>query len=121
MRPVSLGGLRGAFFGFLATAAGAITAISVTAAVTATTPRRRAPTIAPLRIGGAPGPARPEGRIGEGDLGLEAYVCGRLNPVKVFISVDMEGISGVTRWQDVVASGQDYQRARSWMTADVNA
>lgn len=33
----------------------------------------------------------------------------------------MEGISGVTRWEDVVTEGQDYQRARSWMTADVNA
>src|SRR4051812_33025912 len=33
----------------------------------------------------------------------------------------MEGASGVTRWQDVTTSGQDYQRARSWMTADVNA
>ena len=33
----------------------------------------------------------------------------------------MEGISGVTRWEDVVSVGQDYQRARSWMTADVNA
>ena len=41
--------------------------------------------------------------------------------MKVFISVDMEGISGVTRWQDVASAGQDYQRARSWMTADVNA
>jgi D-amino peptidase len=41
--------------------------------------------------------------------------------MRVYISVDMEGISGVTRWQDVISSGQDYQRARSWLTADVNA
>ncbi len=41
--------------------------------------------------------------------------------MRVYISVDMEGISGVTRWQDVIPSGQDYQRARSWMTQDVNA
>ena len=41
--------------------------------------------------------------------------------MRIYISVDMEGISGVTRWSDVVATGQDYQRARSWMTADVNA
>lgn len=41
--------------------------------------------------------------------------------MKIYISVDMEGISGVTRWEDVVTRGQDYQRARSWMTADVNA
>ena len=41
--------------------------------------------------------------------------------MRVYISVDMEGVSGVTRWADVIATGQDYQRARSWMTADVNA
>ncbi|HEY1741038.1 MAG TPA: M55 family metallopeptidase [Acidimicrobiia bacterium] len=41
--------------------------------------------------------------------------------MKIFISVDMEGVSGVTRWEDVATRGQDYQRARSWMTADVNA
>lgn len=41
--------------------------------------------------------------------------------MRIFISVDMEGVSGVTRWQDVVTAGQDYQRARSWLTADVNA
>lgn len=41
--------------------------------------------------------------------------------MRIFISVDMEGISGVTRWQDVIAEGQDYQAARRWMTADVNA
>jgi D-amino peptidase len=41
--------------------------------------------------------------------------------VRIFVSVDMEGVSGVTRWADVATRGQDYQRARSWMTADVNA
>jgi D-amino peptidase len=41
--------------------------------------------------------------------------------MRVYISIDMEGVSGVTRWSDVVATGQDYQRARSWLTADVNA
>ncbi|HEY5013593.1 MAG TPA: M55 family metallopeptidase, partial [Acidimicrobiia bacterium] len=41
--------------------------------------------------------------------------------MRIFISVDMEGVSGVTRWEDVVTAGQDYQRARSWMTGDVNA
>src|SRR4051794_4813538 len=44
--------------------------------------------------------------------------CGTM---RIYISVDMEGISGVTRWEDVITSGQDYQRARSWMTSDVNA
>src|SRR5262245_3527154 len=41
--------------------------------------------------------------------------------MRVYISVDMEGISGVTRWQDVTSDGQDYERARRWMTGDVNA
>ena len=41
--------------------------------------------------------------------------------MRIFVSVDMEGVSGVTRWADVATRGQDYQRARSWMTADVNA
>jgi D-amino peptidase len=41
--------------------------------------------------------------------------------MRIFISVDMEGVSGVTRWEDVITAGQDYQRARSWMTGDVNA
>ena len=41
--------------------------------------------------------------------------------MRIYISVDMEGASGVTRWQDVVTSGADYQRARTWMTGDVNA
>jgi D-amino peptidase len=41
--------------------------------------------------------------------------------MRIYISVDMEGASGVTRWEDVATRGQDYQRARSWMTADVNA
>jgi D-amino peptidase len=41
--------------------------------------------------------------------------------MRIFISVDMEGVSGVTRWEDVITRGQDYQRARAWMTGDVNA
>jgi D-amino peptidase len=41
--------------------------------------------------------------------------------VKVFVSVDMEGVSGLVRWQDVIRDGMDYQRNRSLMTADANA
>jgi D-amino peptidase len=48
--------------------------------------------------------------------------------VKVLISVDMEGISGVatrretaTGWPPGAAKGDDYERARHWMTADANA
>jgi D-amino peptidase len=41
--------------------------------------------------------------------------------VKVFISVDMEGISGLVRWMDVASQGIDFARNRSLMTADANA
>lgn len=41
--------------------------------------------------------------------------------MKVFLSIDMEGVSGLVRWADVVARGQDYPRNRSLLTADVNA
>ncbi|MDP7576709.1 MAG: M55 family metallopeptidase [Pseudomonadales bacterium] len=41
--------------------------------------------------------------------------------MKVFISVDMEGISGLVRWADVSSQGIDFERNRSLMTADANA
>lgn len=41
--------------------------------------------------------------------------------MKVYVSVDMEGISGLVRWADVASRGIDYPRNRALMTADVNA
>ncbi len=41
--------------------------------------------------------------------------------MKVFLSVDMEGISGLVRWADVVRDGMDYQLNRTFMTLDANA
>lgn len=41
--------------------------------------------------------------------------------MKVFISVDMEGISGITDPEDVLPDGADYQRGRMFMTGDANA
>lgn len=41
--------------------------------------------------------------------------------MKVFISVDMEGISGLVRWADVVTEGIDFERNRRLMTLDANA
>ncbi|XOV88022.1 MAG: M55 family metallopeptidase [Pseudomonadota bacterium] len=41
--------------------------------------------------------------------------------MKVFISVDMEGISGLVRWADVGSSGIDFARNRRLMTLDANA
>ena len=41
--------------------------------------------------------------------------------LKVYISVDMEGIAGVVDGDQVSASGNDYNIARRWMTQEVNA
>jgi D-amino peptidase len=42
-------------------------------------------------------------------------------PRKIFISVDMEGITGVVQPAQLGPEGFEYQRAREWMTGDVNA
>ncbi len=49
-------------------------------------------------------------RAGEAQKGL-----------KVFISVDMEGISGVIHWDDVSRQGDDYSLFRKLMTQETNA
>ena len=41
--------------------------------------------------------------------------------MKVFISVDMEGVTGVTDPEDVLPDGADYSRGRVFMTGDANA
>ncbi len=41
--------------------------------------------------------------------------------LKVFISVDMEGIAGVVNGDQTSSSGSDYGMARRWMTEEVNA
>jgi D-amino peptidase len=41
--------------------------------------------------------------------------------MKVFISVDMEGVTAVTDPEDVLPEGSDYQRGRVFMTGDANA
>ena len=41
--------------------------------------------------------------------------------MRVFISVDMEGATGVCHRDQLVPGGQDYERARGWLTGDVNA
>jgi D-amino peptidase len=42
-------------------------------------------------------------------------------PLKVFISVDMEGVAGAVSAGDVSANGADYPRFREIMTAEANA
>jgi len=41
--------------------------------------------------------------------------------MRIFISVDMEGATGVCHRDHLLAGGQDYERARGWLTGDVNA
>ena len=41
--------------------------------------------------------------------------------LKIFISVDMEGITGVANWEDVMRDGKDYDYFRKIMTREVNA
>lgn len=41
--------------------------------------------------------------------------------LKVFISVDMEGITGLVHGDQVGRGGSDYQMARRWMTEEANA
>jgi D-amino peptidase len=41
--------------------------------------------------------------------------------MKILIACDMEGITGVTRWEHVSSKHAEYGRYRSLMTADVNA
>src|SRR3954468_17538610 len=42
-------------------------------------------------------------------------------PRKVFISVDMEGITGVVQPAQLGPEGFEYERAREWMKAEANA
>jgi D-amino peptidase len=41
--------------------------------------------------------------------------------LKVFISVDMEGVTGVTHWEEVSRDGKDYDYFRRLMTFETNA
>jgi len=41
--------------------------------------------------------------------------------LKVFVSVDMEGITGIVNWDDVSRDGKDYDSFREIMTREVNA
>ena len=43
------------------------------------------------------------------------------SPLKIFISVDMEGIGGIGTAEMTRANGKDYQLGRKLMTAEVNA
>ena len=50
-----------------------------------------------------------------------AMTAAAAEPLKVFISVDMEGVSGVVDNDQTSATGHDYERFRKSMTAEANA
>jgi D-amino peptidase len=50
-----------------------------------------------------------------------ALAVAQSRPVKVYVSVDMEGISGVVSPDQISSDGKDYNAARKWMADDVNA
>src|SRR5438094_2388446 len=54
-------------------------------------------------------------------LFLLATPAGAQAPRKIFISVDMEGITGVVQPAQLGPEGFEYQQARQWMTGEVNA
>ena len=41
--------------------------------------------------------------------------------MRIFISADMEGVTGVVHRDQLMPEGKTYERARKMMTADVNA
>jgi D-amino peptidase len=41
--------------------------------------------------------------------------------MRIFISIDMEGVAGVVHPADTKLEGEEYERARRWMTAEANA
>ncbi len=43
------------------------------------------------------------------------------NRMRVYISADMEGATGVCHRDHLMAGGQDYEAARRWLTGDINA
>lgn len=53
--------------------------------------------------------------------GLVARSASSQRPVKVYISADMEGITGVASADQLSPSGFEYQKAREWMTNEVLA
>jgi len=61
------------------------------------------------------------GSIVSGPATAGRYQGNQGRPRKIFISVDMEGISGVVQPAQLGPDGFEYQRAREWMTGEVNA
>ena len=41
--------------------------------------------------------------------------------MKIYISADIEGVTGVTHGDQTGGSSSDYMQARRWMTGEINA
>jgi D-amino peptidase len=54
-------------------------------------------------------------------LALLPSIASAQRPLKVYISVDMEGIGGVVTSEQLGPTGFEYQRARQFMTEELNA
>ncbi|MGD2294601.1 MAG: M55 family metallopeptidase [Candidatus Aminicenantes bacterium] len=54
-------------------------------------------------------------------LSFSVYAEEAQKGLKVFISVDMEGVAGVIHWEDVSRNGKDYNLFRKLMTQETNA
>ncbi|MGH9886415.1 MAG: M55 family metallopeptidase, partial [bacterium] len=52
---------------------------------------------------------------------LAAATAGAQRPLKVYISADMEGITGVASADQLGPASFEYSQARQWMTAEVLA
>src|SRR3954466_12899598 len=52
---------------------------------------------------------------------VAAASAGAQRPLKVYISADMEGITGVASADQLGPASFEYQRAREWMTGEVAA
>src|SRR5204863_2654829 len=60
-------------------------------------------------------------RLFAGLLCLPVLASAQTRPRKIFISADMEGITGVVQPAQLGPDGFEYQRAREWMTGEVSA
>jgi D-amino peptidase len=54
-------------------------------------------------------------------VALTGGLAGAENGLKVFISIDMEGVTSVAHWEDVDRDGKDYDLFRKIMTQEANA
>jgi D-amino peptidase len=54
-------------------------------------------------------------------MGLIQSSKREVQPMRILLSVDMEGVTGVTNWDQVTPGHAEYARFRRLMTADVNA